>query len=153
MKVKYIDDQHFVTLAAYLNIYLNSGFNLYQSLKEAEKIVHPKLKDAVNRLIEDISKDKSFGPFQVFSLNFNNQIIYQIITLLYQQNKNGKTTSSIENILPLLDRLKVLVIDNRVKKEAQFLNNFLLAPLIGTALISLYFSTGILTVMIGNIYG
>jgi hypothetical protein len=104
-------------------------------------------------LIEDISKDKSFGPFQVFSLNFNNQIIYQIITLLYQQNKNGKTTSSIENILPLLDRLKMLVIDNGVKKEAQFLNNFLLAPLIGAALISLYFSTGILTVMIGNIYG
>lgn len=153
MKIKYIDDQYFVTFATYLNIYLNSGYNLYQSLKETEKIIHPKLKPELTRLIEEISKDKSFGPFQIFSLNFNNQIIYQIITILYQHNKNGKTTNSVEDILPLLDRLKMIVVDNKVKKEAQLLNNFLLAPLIGAALISLYFSTGILTVLVGNIYG
>jgi hypothetical protein len=38
------------------------------------------------------------------------------ITLLYQQNKAGKTSNSIEQILPLLDRLKMIVIEDRVKK-------------------------------------
>jgi hypothetical protein len=153
MKKIYIADQHFITFITYLNIYTNSGYNLFQSLKEVEKIINGSLKKILSKLIEDISKDKSFGPFQVFSTNFNNQIIYQLITLLYQQNKAGKSNNSIEQILPLLDRLKMIVIEDRVKKEGQYLNNFLLAPLIGAALISLYFSTGILTVLVGNIYG
>jgi hypothetical protein len=153
MKKIYIPDQHFITFITYVNIYINSGFNLFQSLKEVEKITTGNLQKILTKLIEDINKDKSFGPFQVFSANFNNQIIYQLVTLLYQQNKAGKTSNSIEQILPLLDRLKMIVIEDRVKKEAQYLNNFLLAPLVGAALISLYFSTGILTVLVGNIYG
>jgi hypothetical protein len=153
MKKIYVSDQDFITFISYLNIYINSGYNLFQSLKEVEKITVGSIRKIVSLLIEDMSKDKSFGPFQIFSSNFNNQIIYQLITLLYQQNKAGKTSNSIEQILPLLDRLKMIVIEDRVKKEAQYLNNFLLAPLIGAALISLYFSTGILTVLVGNIYG
>jgi hypothetical protein len=153
MKKIYVSDQDFITFISYLNIYINSGYNLFQSLKEVEKITFGSIRKIVSSLIEDMSKDKSFGPFQIFSSNFNNQIIYQLITLLYQQNKAGKTSNSIEQILPLLDRLKMIVIEDRVKKEAQYLNNFLLAPLIGAALISLYFSTGILTVLVGNIYG
>jgi hypothetical protein len=153
MKKIYVSDQDFITFISYLNIYINSGYNLFQSLKEVEKITVGSIRKIVSSLIEDMSKDKSFGPFQIFSSNFNNQIIYQLITLLYQQNKAGKTSNSIEQILPLLDRLKMIVIEDRVKKEAQYLNNFLLAPLIGAALISLYFSTGILTVLVGNIYG
>jgi hypothetical protein len=153
MKKIYIEDQYFITFVTYVNIYINSGYNLFQSLKEVEKIINGSLQKNLSKLIEDMSKDKSFGPFQVFSANFNNQIIYQLITLLYQQNKAGRTSNSIEQILPLLDRLKMIVIEDRVKKEGQYLNNFLLAPLIGAALISLYFSTGILTVLVGNIYG
>jgi hypothetical protein len=153
MKKIYIEDQYFITFITYVNIYINSGYNLFQSLKEVEKIMNGSLQKNLSKLIEDMSKDKSFGPFQVFSANFNNQIIYQLITLLYQQNKAGRTSNSIEQILPLLDRLKMIVIEDRVKKEGQYLNNFLLAPLIGAALISLYFSTGILTVLVGNIYG
>jgi len=153
MKKNYVPDQDFITFITYINIYMNSGYNLFQSLKEVEKITYGHLKRVVSKLIEDISKDKSFGPFQVFSTNFNNQIIYQLVTLLYQQNKVGKSSNSIEQILPLLDRLKIIVIEDRIKKEGQYLNNFLLAPLIGAAFISLYFSTGILTVLVGNIYG
>jgi hypothetical protein len=153
MKKIYIEDQYFITFVTYVNIYINSGYNLFQSLKEVEKIINGSLQKNLSKLIEDMSKDKSFGPFQVFSANFNNQIIYQLITLLYQQNKAGRTSNSIEQILPLLDRLKMIVIEDRVKKEGQYLNNFLLSPLIGAALISLYFSTGILTVLVGNIYG
>lgn len=153
MKKIFIEDQYFITFVTYVNIYINSGYNLFQSLKEVEKIINGSLQKNLSKLIEDMSKDKSFGPFQVFSANFNNQIIYQLITLLYQQNKAGRTSNSIEQILPLLDRLKMIVIEDRVKKEGQYLNNFLLAPLIGAALISLYFSTGILTVLVGNIYG
>jgi hypothetical protein len=153
MKKIYIEDQYFITFITYVNIYINIGYNLFQSLKEVEKIMNGSLQKNLSKLIEDMSKDKSFGPFQVFSANFNNQIIYQLITLLYQQNKAGRTSNSIEQILPLLDRLKMIVIEDRVKKEGQYLNNFLLAPLIGAALISLYFSTGILTVLVGNIYG
>jgi hypothetical protein len=153
MKIKYLADQDFVTFISYLNIYLNSNYNLFQALKEVELIIGNPIKQAVSKLIVDISKDKTFGPFQVFAANFNSQLVNQIITILYQQNKSGKNGNNLEVALPLLDRLRMIVIDDRVKKEGQYLNNFLLAPLIGAAIISLYFSTGILTVLVGNLYG
>lgn len=146
-------DEEFIVFVNYLIVYLNSGYNLYISLNETEKLLTGNIKALTNDLIAAIKSDKTILPFHNFSKVFNNQLITQILSLLFQNNKAGKINNNLEQLLPLLERLKMQVIEDRVKREQQLLNNYLLAPLLGSVIVSIYFSTGILTILVGNLYG
>lgn len=153
MRKVFLEDELFIVFINYLTVYLNSGFNLFLALSEVEKLLQAPIKDEIKSLIEQIKGDKTVGPYHRFSMKFKNQLIAQIMTLLFQNNKVGKTSNSLDNLIPILERLKMQVIEDRIKREQQLLNNYLLSPIFGVTLISIYFSTGILAVLVGNIYG
>jgi hypothetical protein len=153
MKKIYVDSDLFVSWVSYILVYLNSGFNLFQSIKQSVELVAEPLQEKLLELVELMTKDKSLGPFQNFAANFESELIHQIIAQFYQVNKIGKSDDQLEQVIPLVERLRQQVIESKVKNEQQVLNFYLIAPLVGTAIISLYFSTGILTLLIGNLYG
>jgi hypothetical protein len=153
MKKIYLSSEVFVSWVSYIMVYLNSGYNLYQSIKQSIDLVDETLKEKLLELVELMNRDKSLGPFQNLAANFESELIHQIIAQFYQVNKIGKIDDQLEQVIPLVERLRQQVIESKVKSEQQVLNFYLIAPLVGTAIISLYFSTGILTLLIGNLYG
>ncbi len=140
----------FISFLAYFNAFLTCGENVYQALKSTSESVDGKLQMDASDLLHEIDIDKSINPFLHFANKFNNETISQIITMIYQFSVNGVGEDRIVAMIPLLDRLKNITINEYIKKESSDLNLYLSTPLIGISIVSVFFSLGVLaTIMAG----
>ena len=81
-----IDSKHiaFNSFYRYVVTLLENGNILYEALKSSLEYCDEVLLDDVNKLIEEIELDTSYQPFINFSENFNDEMVKQMIILLYQ---------------------------------------------------------------------
>lgn len=140
----------FINFLAYFNAYISCGSNVYQALKETTNNLQEEVQHYVLELVAAIDTDKSIKPYLDFARKFDNETITQIVTMIYQLSLNGLGLEQIEQMLPLLERLKNITISEYIKKEGDNLNVYLMTPLLGVTIVSIFFSIGVLTsIMVG----
>ncbi|MDD4123794.1 MAG: hypothetical protein PHD50_02870, partial [Bacilli bacterium] len=64
--------------------------------------------------------------------------------MIYQYSQNGRGEEQIGKMIPLLDKLKNITLNDYIKKESEKLNIYLMMPLVSLAIMSLSFSIGML---------
>lgn len=137
-------EMQFISFLSYFNAYIYSGNNVYQSISKCVDNLKPEIKTHVINLIDLMKDDKSIVPFKVFADNFENESINQIIIMIYQYSQNGRGEEQIGKMIPLLDKLKNITLNDYIKKESEKLNIYLMMPLVSLAIMSLSFSIGML---------
>jgi len=137
-------EMQFISFLSYFNAYLYSGNNVYQSISKCIDNLKPEIKGSVINLIDHINEDKSITPFKNFADKFKNESINQLVIMIYQYNQNGKGEENISKMIPLLDKLKNITMNDYIKKESEKLNIYLMMPLVSLAIMSLSFSIGML---------
>lgn len=141
----------FISFFSYFSTFISSGENVYQAISYCVDALNGEIQEYVAELQQRIDKDKSMTPFMEFAQHFDNETITQIVTMMYQYNQSGSGIEELNNMLPLLDRLKNITVDEYVKKENSSLNLFLATPLIGVTIVSLAFSLGVLSAIVVSI--
>ena len=137
-------EMQFISFLSYFNAYIYSGNNVYQSISKCVDNLKPEIKTHVINLIDLMKDDKSIVPFKAFADKFENESINQIIIMIYQYSQNGRGEEQIGKMIPLLDKLKNITLNDYIKKESEKLNIYLMMPLVSLAIMSLSFSTGML---------
>jgi len=137
-------EMQFISFLSYFNAYIYSGNNVYQSISKCVDNLKPEIKTHVINLIDLMKDDKSIVPFKVFADKFENESINQIIIMIYQYSQNGRGEEQIGKMIPLLDKLKNITLNDYIKKESEKLNIYLMMPLVSLAIMSLSFSIGML---------
>ncbi len=141
----------FITFLSYFDAYLSVDGNVYQAIKSCYEKLDGEIKSLVGNLINEMDEDKGIDPFINFANVFDEENISQIVTMIYQYGQVGNGKDKISEMLPLLERLKNIAINEYVEKEKGTLNLILAMPLLGVTVVSLAFSLGILNSIVVNI--
>ncbi|MDD4123879.1 MAG: hypothetical protein PHD50_03310, partial [Bacilli bacterium] len=112
-------EMQFISFLSYFNAYIYSGNNVYQSISKCVDNLKPEIKTHVINLIDLMKDDKSIVPFKVFADKFENESINQIIIMIYQYSQNGRGEEQIGKMIPLLDKLKNITLNDYIKKESE----------------------------------
>ena len=140
----------FINFLAYFNAFVSCGHNVYQALKATADCIQGEIKNYLLELVAGVDNDKSIKPFINFAMKFNNETITQIVNMIYQLSLNGLGIEQLEQMLPLMERLKSITINAYIKKEGDDLNIYLATPLLGVTIVSIFFSIGVIaTIMVG----
>ena len=144
-KIENIND--FICLFTYFKTYLQNDYNIYSALKEISAFANPFSLEKITVLINDIDEDKSVEPFVRFARNYNLLIIEQLMISVYQMIDQGNDSSYMRQFEILFNKLsdEQYQKDNeRKEKRLSMLTTF---PLIGSGLLIVLISIGIIQVI------
>lgn len=137
----------FIGLLSFLKTYITNGFSIYQSLEELTNYTSGLLLNWLERLISDIDDDKSVTPFISFSNHFHSLQIEQLLICLYQMVDEGSNVSYLTQFELLFNKLREESIQNALSSKNNALSNCSMFPLIGSALLIIMITFGIVSVI------
>ena len=150
---KLINEKEIAFYGFYRNIlnYLENNETLYSALNLEKEYIDIILKDDLDNLISDIQNDTSLLPFINFSDNFKNEMIKQMILLLYQSQNSGLQIEVFENVYNTLTIINNKSIESFIEAEKRKIDRYQFYPLILSAIIIIIFSIFSLTSLGGNL--
>lgn len=139
--------QEFVMLFTFFKIYVHNGYSVYAALKEISGFANPVLAGFINELLSDIDQDKTITPFIKFGRNFNDLIIEEMMISIYQMVDDGSDSSSLKQFEMIFDKISDVSYQKEISKKQNGLASMSAFPLIGSALLILMITFGIITIM------
>lgn len=130
--------------------YLENNETLFGALNlELEEVDNILLPD-VQQLIQDMNEDTSLQPFLTFSENFHNELIKQMILILYQTQESGVLEEVLENINSTLMQMNNKSIETHIEFEKKKIEKYHFYPLLLSAAIIILFAVYSLITLGGN---
>ena len=136
----------------YVVTLLTNGNVLYSALQMSTEYVDNVLVDDVNELIADIENDTSIEPFFKFMSNFNDESIKQMILLLYKTQEVGIINDVLDSINESMINLQDNSISNYISKEEKNIERFYMVPILLSALVMVFISLYIFSLIGEGIY-
>ena len=143
----------FVSLLPFFKTYLRNNYSIYQSLKELTTFASDQLKERMDKLIENIDVDKSITPFISFAKTFNSTSIEQLMISIYQMIDEGNDSPYLLQFETIFLKLRNDMYDSIIEKRGKDLTNMTIFPLVGSALLIVMISFGVMEVIGGMISG
>lgn len=137
----------FISLLPFFRTYLKNDFSVYQSLKELVSFSSPILMDRLNKLIEEIDTDKSITPFINFALTFKSNNIEQLMISIYQMIDEGNNSPYLIQFESIFSKLRDDYYKTLLEKKEKGLSNMSMYPLIGSGLLIVMISFGVIQVI------
>ncbi len=137
----------FIGLLSFLKTYISNGFSIYQSLEELTHYTSGLLLGWLERLLSDIDEDKSVTPFINFSKHFHSLQIEQLLICLYQMIDEGNNITYLTQFELLFNKLREESLENALNAKTNALSNCSMFPLIGSALLIIMITFGIVSVI------
>lgn len=134
-------------------IYLSSGNNVYQALNTAAKVAEYSIKPAIDKLLDNMDKDKTIVPFVEFADIFNQPIIKEILLSLYQYDYRKSEGESITGFINLLGEYRDEMVREREIYINRHLDHLLYLPLASGAILIVALALGIMQSIGGIVYG
>ena len=144
-----------VTNYLYISRYqsLENGFNVYTSLKEVSEFANPFLHEKLLYLLHQIDEDKSVQPFINFAKNFDELIIEQLFISSYQMVDEGNNSSYLRQFELIFNKLSNEIYNNEFLKKEKRLSSTTMFPLIGSGLLIIMITIGVVEVIGEMLYG
>lgn len=143
----------FVSLLPFFRTYLKNRFSVYQALKELISFAGDKLSERLTKLIDDIDNDKTITPFINFSKTFENSSIEQLMISIYQMIDEGNDSPYLMQFETIFSKLRDELYASIIEKRNKELGNMSLFPLLGSSLLIIMISFGVMEVIGGMISG
>lgn len=137
----------FISVFSFFKIYIKNGMNVYTALKEVSQFVGPALKERFDKLLLDIDGDKSVEPFVKFAKTFDELIIEQMMISVYQMVDEGSDSPYFNQFEIVFNSLSNEMHEKELHSKESSLTTQSVAPLIGSALLIILITIGIVTVI------
>lgn len=139
--------KNFVGVFTFFKIYLKNGYNVYSALKEIMVFSNPFVAEKISTLLFDIDGDKSVKPFIKFARNFNLLLIEQLLISVYQMIDAGSNESYLQQFEMLFAKLSDENYQNDFNQKEKKLSSMTFFPLIGSGLLIVMITLGVLAVI------
>ncbi len=139
--------QDFVSLFTFFKIYLHNGYSVYTALKEIQSFADKQLAMFLSELIHDIDEDKSITPFIRFGRKFNDLIIEEMMISIYQMIDDGSNPSHLSQFDLIFGKISDLTYQKELNKKRNGLASMSTFPLVGSGVLIIMVTIGIITVM------
>ena len=139
--------EDFVTIFTFIRIYIQNGMNVYNAIQEASQFADNSLRQQLDELIQRMDEDKSVQPFMDFASNYKDLFVEQIMVALYQIIDNGNNADSLYNFESIFDKFSEIVHKNELDNKEKQLSSMSITPLIGSAILILMITFGIIQVI------
>ena len=139
--------QEFAVIFGYFRIFIHNGYSVYSALKEITNFASEHLKKSLQKLIEDIDKDKSVQPFVDFARQFNEIIIEEMMISIYQLIDDGETSEYLNQFELIFDKFSDLLYQKYLRAKDAKLGLLSSAPLIGSCFLIVVLTLGIITII------
>lgn len=146
-----LDD--FIELFNFFRIYIRNGFSVYSALKEIKNFANHGLNEHLETLINEIDHDKTVAPFIRFARNFKDLIIEEMMISIYQIVDDGNNSNYLSQFELIFDKFSSLAHEKELKNKENKLTNTSYGPLIGSGVLIIMITVGILTIIGGMING
>ena len=139
--------QDFVSLFTFFKIYLHNGYSVYTALKEIQSFADKQLTMFLSELIHDIDEDKSITPFIRFGRKFNDLVIEEMMISIYQMIDDGSNPSHLSQFDLIFGKISDLAYQKELNKKRNGLASMSTFPLVGSGVLIIMVTFGIITVM------
>lgn len=139
--------REWIALVSLFKVYLRNNYNIYSSLKEIANFASPKLLDRLEKLIDRINEDKSVIPFIDFAKEFNSLQIEQLMISIYQMIDEGNDSLRLQQFEIHLNKLRDEMYQDEIELKEKSLNSMNVFPLIGSGLIIVMITFGVISVI------
>lgn len=143
----------FVELFNFFRIYIHNGFSVYSALKEIKNFANPGLNSKLETLIEEIDHDKTVTPFIRFAHSFNELIIEEMMISIYQMVDDGNNSRYLSQFELIFDKFSSITHEKELKNKENKLSSSSYGPLIGSGVLIIMITVGILTIIGGMVSG
>ena len=137
----------FISLLPFFKTYLENNFNVYASLNELINFSSDALAFRLTRLIDSINEDKSIKPFINFSKLFHSNQIEQFMICIYQMVDDGNSTRYITQFENTFNNLRNSLYQSKLEKKEKSLSSMTLFPLLGSSLLIVMITFGIISII------
>ena len=139
--------KNFVMIFTFFKIYLKNGYNIYTALKAIEPFANPFVLEKLSLLTYEMDEDKSVKPFVKFARNFNLLLIEQLMISIYQMIDAGSNESYLLQFEILFNKLSEENYQSEFQKKEKKLMFVTYFPLIGSALLIVMITLGVVAVI------
>ena len=143
----------FISLLPFFKTYLKNDYSIYQALKELIAFSSDTLQERLKKLIESIDEDKSITPFISYAKTFNSSNIEQLMISIYQMIDEGNDSPYLIQFESIFTKLRNDMYQSILEKRNKDLSNMTIFPLVGSALLIVMISFGVMEVIGGMISG
>lgn len=137
----------FVNIFTFFKIYLHNGYSVYSAFKEIRNFAEKDLLSRIIDLLKEIDEDKSVQPFVRFGRKFNDLMIEEMMISLYQMIDDGSNTTSLTQFDLIFDKIREEECRRALDKKRSGLASMSAMPLIGSGLLIIMVTFGVITVM------
>ena len=137
----------FIALLPFFRTYLRNNYSVYQALKELIEFSGPTLQERLSKLIEDMDSDKSVTPFINFASKFSSNNIEQLMISIYQLIDEGNDSPYLVQFESIFSKLRDDYYKTLLEKKEKGLANTTMFPLIGSGLLIVMISFGVIQVI------
>ena len=139
----------FVSLFTFFAIYINDGFNVYNSLQNILPYASADMKPLLEELLQGIDSDKSVTPFVRFASGFEDIAIKEVMMAAYQMVDEGSGGAYIAQFRHLFGKLSDSRHEKSRKSKLDRLQTLSFLPLAGSGLAMLTLTLCIVEIMGG----
>jgi hypothetical protein len=145
------NEKYFSDLVSFLMVFLDNGFNVFQSLMLCKSYVPTSLELEITTLTDDIQVDKSILPYQKFANKFDSFLVLQISMLLYQLELEGYNNNTLKRFPPLIIKMRENYNTHQLAKRKEAFGIYSILPIVSLILIIVVFTFVIIDQFMGGI--
>ncbi len=147
------DEEQFVELFSFFGIYIQDGFNVYNSLEMILPYAKGRVRTYLERLLGEIEKDKTLTPYLAFASSFASLEIKEVMLATYQMVDQGSGGVYLQQFQRLFSKLSDQKRERKERRYMEKLDNLNFLPLVGGGLSMLMLMLGLLEIMGGMLHG
>lgn len=137
----------FVNLFTFFRMYLKNGMGVYTSLREISAFANPSLKELLDRLLNDIDKDKTITPFINFAHNFDELVVEEMMISIYQMVDDGTNSSYLLQFELIFDKFSELLHKKQLDSKDKTLSTLTSSALVGSAYLIVFITFGVINLL------
>ncbi len=143
----------FIGLLSFFKIYISNGYSVYQSFKELIPFASLKLQERLCEFVNDIDQDKTINPFIKFAKKFNSPKLEQLLIDIFQIVDDGNNLMHLSQFEMIFSKLRDETYKTNLSKKEKSLSSLNTFPLIGSGLLIVMITFGIIEVIGGMVNG
>ena len=152
-KIALNDEEEFVRLFTYFQVYLNDGYNIYNALQALIPYASESVGGHLEKLVNDIDSDKTLTPYVEFGNHFNDIQIQQVMISVYQMVDQGTSEIYLRQFQHLFGRLSDQKHALSKTRRVERVSSLSALPLIGSGVAMLMLLTALVEIMGGVMNG
>ena len=149
-KRKVVEQNHineFVSVISYFETFISNGINVYRSLESIIPFSSEWMANELKNLLNDIDHDKTIKPFITFSGIFNSTLVENIMMSIYQMVDDGENETRLNGFYHSFEEMNKINKNEQIAAIQKSLDTVNLFPLVGTGIITVMLTFGIITII------